>query len=689
LSATKSGWRQGAGYIVTLTAVLGISISVWSQEEKTDTGIEPPAAATIEAPAAAAGEPTPAAEKKAAAMLGDVSDGSLATPIHVIKLYDDVPRPDGKLGSVINPAAEPALPFSMRTTCGQCHDYQTISSGWHFNAAEGTSSVGRIGQPWIYVDWLTRTQIPLSYRGWAGTWRPDQAGLTEWGFAKLFARQSAGNFKEKPNPSQPDLEARWAVSGPIESDCMVCHDAEPSHDSDEYAYEIMGPENFRWAPTAACGFASMTGSAKRMDEFWDYTIGMPPDNPQKIPPTVVYDKYRFDDKHQIFIDITRKTPADRCYFCHTSVDMDVSGNTKWKADQDVHLMAGLTCVDCHRHGLDHMITRGYEGEPTASHKDATQVANLSCKGCHLGVEESSTPTAGRLGAPRPLHQGIPTVHFDRLTCTACHSGPWPGDAAHRFKTAMAHGLGLKNSNKAPEALPHIQATIFTEQNPKVIGPNYLVWPAFWGRLAENKVTPIPPQAIKEAAEEILVEGKAAVLGDWRPLTKEQIIKVLQKLAPAQPNEPKAVYVAGGTMYSLENAEGQPPKLVETKHKAANPCVWPMAHNVRPASQSLGLGGAAGCAHCHSEKSGFFDGNVKIDTPVEGLKEAGVVMVSMQKSVNPTYAKYFSLSFIFRPWMKAAIFAAAGIIACVLLLGVLKALSAIAKAATGRNTNTQK
>src|SRR5207244_11240622 len=32
------------------------------------------------------------------------------------------------------------------------------------------------------------------------------------------------------------------------------------------------------------------------------------------------------------------------------------------SDLDFHIRASMSCVDCHRNGVDHMIVRGYEGE---------------------------------------------------------------------------------------------------------------------------------------------------------------------------------------------------------------------------------------------------------------------------------------------------------------------------------------
>jgi len=106
-------------------------------------------------------------------LLGDVGDGSRAIPVHLIPLVDEE-------GERIAPDDEPLLPFSMRQTCGLCHDFDKIRKGWHFNAAEPNVAAGRRGQPWILVDAGTGTQIPLSYRPWPGTFRPEQLGLTPW-----------------------------------------------------------------------------------------------------------------------------------------------------------------------------------------------------------------------------------------------------------------------------------------------------------------------------------------------------------------------------------------------------------------------------------------------------------------------------------------------------------------------------
>ena len=132
---------------------------------------------------------------------GDQSDGSRAIPVHLIPLVDEE-------GDKITPAVEPLLPFSMRQSCGSCHDYEKISRGWHFNAAEPNIAPGRQGQPWIFVDAATATQFPLSYRTWPGAFRPELLGLTSWKFVQLFGRQTPGGGIGELESDNPDEVVR-------------------------------------------------------------------------------------------------------------------------------------------------------------------------------------------------------------------------------------------------------------------------------------------------------------------------------------------------------------------------------------------------------------------------------------------------------------------------------------------------
>jgi len=606
----------------------------------------------------------------AGAKLGDESDGSRAVPVHLISLFDEQ-------GWKIGPLDELVQPFSLRQSCAECHSCETISRGWHFNAPDTNVPPGRPGQPWIYVDAATASQIPMSYRPWPGTFKPEQLGISPWQFTLLFGRQTPGGGAGELQSDVPDEVMRQFVSGKLEVNCLSCHNAQPGQDqggTTGYAMQI-ARQNFRWAATGSCEFANVTGSAAVQPDTYDALMG------NKIK--VDYLDGTFGYKDRVLFDIVREVPSERCYFCHSNKDIHKTRTPeKWATDRDVHLAAGLRCVDCHRHGLEHNITRGYEGESSAS---ANQLADvLTCEGCHLGTD-SSPPDAGRLGAPQPKHVGIPPIHFEKLACTACHSGPWPERETCRGKTSRAHGLGTSSVNKSDDALPHIIYPVFAEEqgigaayigellvfSPSgKIAPHKLFWPAFWATLNEQRVTPIKLESVKQTVGKVIAEAQLPQTGDWPSLTREQIAAALELLSSDASIQGQAVYVCGGSLYQIDNS-GQ---LVEQKdHPAGRPCLWPMAHDVRPAAQSLGI---HGCDDCHTTDAPFVFGKVEVDSPIAG--ESKTAEMSGFQDISPFYMKAFAFSFVFRPWLKVVVFASCGALAAVLVFYGLKALGHVFK-----------
>ena len=390
--------------------------------------------------------------------------------VHRITLYDHD-------GAAINPADEPALPYSPHRTCGKCHPYAEIAHGWHFNAADPSVPPGRPGEPWFIVDEQADTVCAISGRGWPGTITAEKAGLSSWQFVKQFGHHTPGGGLGEPGQEAVDASdewLRWGVSGRLEIDCLMCHSADMQHDPAEAARQIE-KENFRWLPTVALGLAVVRGEARKAPDEWDAYTPPDPDHPEQAGPTLIYDRTRFDPDDRVFFNVTRRVLNERCYFCHTLREVGPHAPDDWTVDQDVHLAAGLICVDCHRHGMDHNIARGYEGEAHATTQPAK--AALTCRGCHMGTAEADSITAalgGRLRAPYPEHAGLPPVHLEKLTCTACHSGPWPEMTPHRFQTAMAHGLGIATREDSDDTEPWIFAPVFGKDEAGQIAPQRLV-----------------------------------------------------------------------------------------------------------------------------------------------------------------------------------------------------------------------
>jgi len=448
-----------------------------------------------------------------------VWDGNRTIPAHLIPLRDENDEP-------VIPTETGPLPYSARFTCGPCHDYDTIRGGWHFGATTAEKS-GRPGEPWIWLDPKTGTVLPLSYRSWPGSFDPKAVGLTDWDFTLLFGRHMPGGGPAEP--SDEDVlahpESRWNVSGKAEVNCLACHNRSGRQDHSEWAKKVLR-ENLRWAATAAGGLGEVGGMASRLKETWDVYDGPNLDDHEwAVAPFVKFRPADFDSKHRYFFDLDYRPSDERCLACHS---VSPKGGEMWDADADVHSAAGLKCSDCHRNDLGHRMLRGYEGE--AAGTGNTTAASFTCRGCHLGEnadgEKSVVP--GRLGAPYPKHAGIPLVHFKRLTCTVCHSGPKPQQGFTRVRTSRANRLGIYGVATWVTDAPAIIEPVYKKDDGHKISPQRLVWPAFWARWAGKEIVPLKPAEVEAAAGGVLgpEERVAAVLVALTQVMAEDEVPVL-------------------------------------------------------------------------------------------------------------------------------------------------------------------
>lgn len=612
---------------------------------------------------------------------------------HVIPIRDfegNMITPPPAFDDAGKPVEAKGPPFSIAETCGRCHEYPVISKGWHFNAGSGAVKSGRPGEPWILTDPATRTQIPLSYRGWEGTFKPGDVGLSDFDFLATFGRHYPGGGvgeppKEKLDPADVRMR-RMQVTGALEVDCLICHVRNGHYDHEARAKSIAN-ENFKWTPTVASELG-VYGASRFAKTFAD-TWRPPRPAPTNLPP-VKYERNRFDLGDHVTFEVTRKAPVDNCYYCHSSNTQ--VGDGRWHSDQDVHIRAGMVCVDCHRNGIDHMVVRGYEGEvadrpvteemigqrvrillrddtglgaadargrATEQLKAETgKIETLSCRGCHEGGEDARW--VGRLGAPRPEHKGFPPVHFEKLSCTACHSGPFPEDATGIVQTSMAHKLGLPGPARGANTAPVIAAPVFLREATGKIAPHKMVWPSYWGHLKDGKVKPMLPAVVAKAAgDKLPTQTTEEVERDpynTKPLSEAQIQAILAAL-PADPAGGTPAFIAAGKLYRLEGTE-----LKSEEHEAARPYAWAMGHDVRGRSQALGA--VKGCADCHASDSPIYFASVTSRGPVEpknGVTRTQLALRGDDKAVVSTFA----FTFNFRPLLKVMTFGCA-----VLLLGVI-------------------
>ncbi|MEM6692734.1 MAG: cytochrome c3 family protein, partial [Planctomycetota bacterium] len=314
----------------------------------------------------------------------------------------------------------------------------------------------------------------------------------------------------------------------------------------------------------------------------------------------------------------------------TSMPLDGEGTgfvERWIHDNDVHLQSGMKCVDCHRNGIDHLMVRGFEGQ---AHPDSDVMQTLSCTGCHLGVDQDDAHTlnhftmdeyrdkttlATRLGSPMPLHEGLPAVHFDRLSCTACHGGTVPREESIRAMTSLAHGLGEKK-HWTGEELPLIATPVFAKLDDGKIYPMRAMWPAFWGYMEEGNPVPLPPEEVydvtrkslrvrKNFVEEVFLKKPEEGWEQFEEKTVKGLVAIRKEFKVEQP-----AYVSAGVTYGLDDTGEALTVLEESPMQSM--VRWPLAHNVRPAGWSLGTGG---CVECHADDGRIFASTVNPLGPV--------------------------------------------------------------------------
>jgi hypothetical protein len=579
-----------------------------------------------------------------AVKLGDRGLSGRIAPLHLINLFD-------MEGTKILAEDELVLPFSMERTCDPCHDYERISRGWHFNGDDGTQDSGRPGQPWIYADSSLGIQLPLSYRDWPGVMMPNSLGLSRWEFLKRFGGLMPGGMQDDVHADPSNFQPEWFTSGEPEVNCLACHNRSFRQDPAEYHMQMqMG--NYAWAATAASELAQVTGSTANLPPLYDPFLPGPVDEPNQNPPEVNYHPGVFDTRSKVLMDISRQIPNERCYACHAAlVENRATGNFEMLAE-DVHIVAGLKCVDCHVNDLDHQMLRGAEGEFVDEHWS-------SCRGCHLGDDRGGS-LPGYLGAPEPEHTGLPASHLERLSCTACHSGPYPGPGAQRVKTARAHALSTHAVDPSATALPAITGPVFAPGIDGKITPHWYIWPAFWGIMDGTEVVPLDLQAVEDLWIRLAESDSTLGVRSW-PQDSTDVIRALAAFS-SELDSGDPVYISRGSLSRLRDG-----KLEQVAHPASDPYGWPIAHATRPARQSLGAGG---CRDCHAAAASFFNGIVSASSP--GYDNPASVMSEFIGS-NRAYLGLLNWIIILRPVNKILLILGTVLVAGIVLLAALKAL----------------
>ncbi len=598
--------------------------------------------------------------------VGDKTDGSKFKSVHLLKLFDGD-------GNSIDPADQFAEPFSTKQTCAtECHSYEKISNGFHFNFNDSNFVNETPGEPWIYTDPTTLSIIPLSYRKYKGTFTPDDVKLSPMKFLIRFGPYYAGgDISEFDSLEYKENYLRWMVSGKLEVNCLICHDADPFYDQAEYAGN-MRKQNFKWAAAASSSFTEFKGNASKMPNNYDpynFTTIQSIDQRSPIVPKLTYKKDKFNSGNKVYFNVTKKIPNDNCYYCHSSKVTNVNSNVHLEAEEDVHIKAGLLCVDCHSNEIDHNMVK-----VTVS-KNITEATAKTCEGCHIQQNLNGKPVNGKLGAPIPQHAGIPDVHFKKLSCTVCHSGNWPNEQTNFIKTSRNHFLGMHGTNKAPDVFPHILTNILIKSNSGKIEPRNLIWPSYWAENFKDKIIPLPLDFVEQTIRPLLSLDSLTNFGNWPAVSDSLIISVLDSVKSFKIVKGSPVFVTGGKIF--ENRNNQ---LISYSDTSQLNYSWKLSHTVRPASQALGING---CNDCHSVNSAFFNGYINVESSL--ISQTGLTISKNDFQENSQlYQSVFSFTFFFRPWLKFIIILSALIILIVLVGYIFYGIKSIPKVLNPNN-----
>lgn len=349
-------------------------------------------------------------------------NGGRVAPVHRFPALD-------ANGDKVSPAERLPRAISFERTCAQCHDVGKMAHGTHFAAGAAKKQSAPQAEnwfgsePWFLCDSNDVCRIAQT---------PGMAGLSAWEWVKNFARAFPGGGLASDTNAMAEAAGerqRWFVTGPLEKNCMACHQSDGLYDPSEWARQTLR-ENWSGAPLAASGLARVEGMNARLDASWDPSIAENPDDHLfKVPQKIVYNPASFDDKGR-FLFRVGKPKNENCLACHAASEMPAK---RHHVVNDVHLKRGMACVDCHRNGMKH------------------KIRTKTCAACHLEPNGEG---------PKPRHVGFPLVHFEKLSCATCHSGATMRGRRSQVATMRANRIGLYGKARWETDAPFVEEPFF-------------------------------------------------------------------------------------------------------------------------------------------------------------------------------------------------------------------------------------
>ncbi len=573
-------------------------------------------------------------------------------------------------GNVINPVKgiNANAPYSPRQTCGAvgCHDYNKITEGYHFQQGKGEA---------VPADMAARFQWVTSPGNYGGTWcspaplyrylapKSNASPTTIDMTSATFITAGCGNCHPGGGPLEFDrdgkrydewmrdpasgltpggdnrfdgdyFKTRWSDSGVLEADCLICH--LPEYDINK-RNDHLKKLNFRWAATEGAGFGKVTGIVA-----------------SNQTPQVAYDLKQFDAAGNVKVRVVTQPRNETCLNCHAQPGWKKRG-ADYRARTDVHLRAGMRCVDCHPAGSNaddpringrevHQFSKG--DDPGGRVRDDLDNTVRGCVSCH---------TSGKFGAPVATHPWLPPLHLERIACQTCHTpfkqvmpiqvqasdvfnrDAWidPGmkqlwsfygvDGAYRNHYGLLKVMGY--DDKPTETFRPVLADYKGKIYP--VNRVHSTWPGIETPGKPGLMQPRPPDIVgmwKAHFEDPAQYPELARIKDDdgdgaleinRPEEVDALIAAVTRHLTSLKYDlegKRVVWVSGDRVYSSGTAFRVMDKAGWEASPYAN--VHKYNHDIAPARAALGSGG---CTDCHSSKSDFFHQPVLLTafSPEEG------------------------------------------------------------------------
>jgi len=417
-------------------------------------------------------------------------------------------------GDRITSALNSLDPYSPKKTCGTCHSYAAITSGYHFQQGFDVMKDGYDkGRAWIlspgmFGNWLPTAaagrlaakhnanirQIDLSTYDWIGAGKytakykihsascgschpgggpmeygRDKGGRADTAVTLMSGEATGANRLDGDYSSRatPDGLSRFRQSGVVEADCLICHQSGyRMEDRNEQLYR----RNYRWAATAGAGLGEVKGAI--------FTYKNPAAGPGEPDfsagswnlskrPVVSYnwsDRNMFGPDGRVKGNLIKKSiSAKNCLQCHAEGEAKNTG-TAFTPASDVHIKAGMACTDCHpliggtkEKRLTHQIAKGTS--LTGHVRDDLDGAGMkTCVSCHSGGQSRFVRRGVNLPAkdPQATHARLlsgAVFHTYLISCNSCHATAQPLRAMTILDMSTGREQGYTADDFASAAAP--------------------------------------------------------------------------------------------------------------------------------------------------------------------------------------------------------------------------------------------